>query len=601
MTPLQRFQQLRPSVKEIVTGYARRRGIPSDGLKDYLQPTLRLERVALLQIGPFIARLTSAIKNQERILIFGDYDADGITSTTILLRCLREIAGITPMWSLPNRQVDYYGLNLEKAQSLRQLYQPTLLICLDCGTNSHEAIAWLKQQGVDVLVADHHPMEDKNNPALALVNPKAHGQDTNDLCAAGLALVLCHALTQAWNAATKWDRDTAILLAGIGTLADSVRLDPLNRAITKTAIALLNDASKVAQIPGLAALFANGPTGLNQRQLQFDLIPALNAPGRLGSAEPVVTLLITADFNQARSIARHCREQNELRKEIQREMIRRATALAEAVVNSYPDAAMLVLSDRCWHHGVAGPTASQIAETYQRSTILLAPHGEQEWKGSGRSANGDHLGNWLRAAKALGLVQRGGGHAAAVGLAVTPAQLVALQTAGLCLPMPTADLEALQEVIGQIDQLQSEEWATVTELLAPFGQCNPFPVLLAPGASLQGEPVTMQLKTSGEPWAIRAEFKMDSGRNFAAVWRDVDAARKHWTPGARCDLTLELSIQARGGKIYYNWSVVPILGGNGAQPSERVGGGRRLSAACPAAATLNGKAAKRGDQIFRNI
>jgi single-stranded-DNA-specific exonuclease len=460
------------------------------------------------------------------------------------------------MWALPNRQVDYYGLHLEKAQSLRQLYQPTLLICLDCGTNSHEAIGWLKQQGVDVLVADHHPMEDENNPALALVNPKAHGQDTNALCAAGLALVLCHALTQAWNAGTKWDRDTAILLAGIGTLADSVRLNPVNRAITKTAIALMNDASKVAQIPGLAALFANGPSKLNQRQLQFDLIPALNAPGRLGSAEPVVTLLTTTDSNQARSIARHCREQNERRKEIQREMVRQATALAEAVVNSHPDAAVLVLAGCNWHHGVAGPAASQIAETYQHSVILVAPHGEQVWKGSGRSANGDHLGHWIRAAKALGLVERGGGHAAAVGLAITSAQLVALQTAGLCLPMPTADREALQEVIGQIDQLQSEEWATVTELLAPFGQCNPFPVLWAPGASLQGEPVTMQLKTNGQPWAIRAEFKMDSGRRFNALWRNVNAATTQWAPGARCDLALELSTQARAGKTYYNWSVV---------------------------------------------
>lgn len=208
MTPLQRFQQLRPSVQEIVTDYARRRGIPSDRLDDYLQPVLRLERVALSQIDPFIARLTAAVRNRERILIFGDYDADGITATTILLRCLREAAGITPMWSLPNRQVDHYGLDLEKAQSLHHQYQPTLLICLDNGTNSYEAIAWLRQQGVDTLVLDHHPLETSYPDAIALVNPKAHREDQDDLCASGLALLLCHELARTWKAESRWDRHT---------------------------------------------------------------------------------------------------------------------------------------------------------------------------------------------------------------------------------------------------------------------------------------------------------------------------------------------------------------------------------------------------------
>jgi single-stranded-DNA-specific exonuclease len=301
----------------------------------------------------------------------------------------------------------------------------------------------------------------------------------------------------------------------------------------------------------------------------FDLIPALNAPGRLGSAEPVVTLLTTADHNQARSVARHCREQNDRRKQIQRETQRQAGMLAAAVVRGHPQTVVLVLADRSWHHGVAGPAASQIAESYQRSTILLAPHGDYEWRGSGRSANGDHLGNWLRAVKALGLVQRGGGHAAAVGLAVTPAQLVPLQSAGLLLPMPPTEYDPATEIVGDIDRLPTEEWATAIELLAPFGRGNPYPVIRASGARIHGEPVILQLKDGGQPWAIRGEFKMDSGRRFISLWRDVDAARKQWTPGARCDLTLELSIQARGGKTYYNWSVVSFQSREETMPDHR--------------------------------
>jgi hypothetical protein len=135
--------------------------------------------------------------------------------------------------------------------------------------------------------------------------------------------------------------------------------------------------------------------------------------------------------------------------------------------------------------------------------------------------------------------------------------------------MPQTDAEPTTEFVGEIDQLPTEEWAAAVELLAPFGRCNPFPVLRAPGARLQGEPVTLQLKDNGQPWAIRAEFKMNSGRRLMALWRDVDAARKQWTPGARCDLTLELSIQARGGKTYYNWSVVSFQSTEETKPDHR--------------------------------
>jgi len=555
MTPIQTFTRLRPVAQEIIRNYSRSRGITSDGLREYLQPTLQLELGYLPEADAFIKRLTTAINNKEKILIFGDYDCDGITSTSIMLRCLRETAGITPAWSLPHRNHDHYGLDLDKAKSLHKEHQHTLLICLDNGSNANEAITWLKQNGVDTLVVDHHPLEGKRPEAIALVNPKAHGTDTDDCCAAGLTLLLCERLAKAWNAEAKWNRDTAVILAGLGTVADAVSLTPLNRAIVKNAISAMNDPRKVAAFPGLAALLKN-TVAVNQRQLQFDTIPKLNAIGRLGDAEPGVTLLTTVDSVTAQAIANHCVERNELRKQLQREMVRQATALARVVVGDHPETPVLILAESSWHHGVAGPAASQVAEHYQRSTILLAPHTEGQWKGSGRSANGDHLGRWVRDAKNLGLAERGGGHAGAVGLVTTSAQIAMLQSAGLFLPMPQTEHQPESEIIGDLEPLRPEEWATVIELLSPFGRGNPFPLISITGAVCQDEPIALISQEDQKVWGLKAKFKLDGGKVITVVWRDPEAARQQWTAGARCNLTLELAVQRKSDRTFYNWTVI---------------------------------------------
>jgi single-stranded-DNA-specific exonuclease len=555
MTAIEPFNQLSPTAQQIVADYTRRRGVTSDNFNEHLEPRLKLGGSPLPDIQPFVQRLTHAAQNKERILIYGDYDADGITATSILLRCLRDVAGISPLWSLPHRQYDHYGLDLEKAKSLFARHTPQLLITLDNGTNSTEAIAWLKSQGVDTLVVDHHPLDGATPQAVALVNPKAHGADQDDLCAAGLVLLVGHELARAWNAEARWDRDLAVVLAGLGTVADAVSMTSLNRAVVKAAKGLMQNPNHLANIPGLAVLMADSRQ-INQRELQFNLIPALNAPGRLGSAEPVVTLLTTADPDTAKKLAAHCRTRNELRKQLQQEMVKQANALARVIVNSHPETAVLVLAEHGWHHGVAGPAASRIAETFQRSAILLAPHEEHIWKGSGRSANGDHLGKWIYHAKSLGLIERGGGHARAVGLAATHAQLAPLQSAGLFLPMPQTDHEPEQEVIGELDQLRAEEWFMVMELLAPFGRGNPLALIRAQDALCLSEPTALIAKDKRQPWAVKAHFKSKSGRVFTAVWRDADAAMKQWRTGAHSDLDLELSTQTKEGRIFYNWSVI---------------------------------------------
>ena len=232
---------------------------------------------------------------------------------------------------------------------------------------------------------------------------------------------------------------------------------------------------------------------------------------------------------------------------------KQAKALAAAVVSQHPQAPVLVLAQPNWHHGVAGPAASQIAETFQRSAILLAPNGDR-WKGSGRSTSGDHLGCWIRTIKSLGLVERGGGHSAAVGLAATNAQIAALQTAGMFLPMPQTDHEPESEIIGDLVQLSAEAWVTLIELLSPFGRKNPLPLLHARGAVCLNEPVALVSQEDQKIWALKAKFKILNGKVITVLWRDAEAARAEWTVGVRYDLTLELTVQRKAEKIFHNWS-----------------------------------------------
>jgi single-stranded-DNA-specific exonuclease len=573
MTATQQFEQLSPAAREIITDYVRRRGIPSGGLDDFLSPKLDLNGSHLPQINNFVERIARAINGKERILIYGDYDADGICATSILLGCLRETAGVNPMWSLPNRQHDHYGLGLEKAESLYTQHHPTLLICLDNGINSQEAISWLKLRGVETLVIDHHPVESGLPDAVALINPKTCGGDAHDRCAAGLTLFVCCELAKQWKAMDAWNRDAAVMLAGIATLADAVRLSPANRALVKHAMELLGDANAVAKIPGLAALLADGNGKPSQRELQFGLIPALNAPGRIASAEVGVQLLTTHDQHQAKSLAQFCREQNEVRKQRQRLVENQAGEMAKTMLASHPEVPVLVLAHQNWHHGVVGPAASRLADQFQRSVVLLGPDNGDAWKGSGRAANGDHLGRWLAHAKSFGLVQRGGGHARAVGLALTGAQIGLLQTMGFWFDVPQTDPEPETEIIGEFDALHPQEWAQVLELLAPYGRGNPSPKISANNAECRAEAAPLTSNGNNQPWAMRAKFKSSQCQYFSATWRNVAAAKAQWIVGSRFDLILELTTtRQKGDKCFYNWMVRTC------RPAAAAGGAKQLAA-----------------------
>jgi single-stranded-DNA-specific exonuclease len=550
---------LSASAQNIIADYATRRGITKAKLNDYLNPKLDPTKLTLPDAAKVITRLNQAIANGEPLTIFGDYDADGITSTTILLRFFEECTLLRPSWRLPNRQTDHYGLGLDAAKKLVNELRPKLLITIDCGSNSAEAISWLKTQGVDTIIIDHHLVYEPATDAVALVNPKAHPSfacgDLENLCGAGLALHLCAFLADDWQCTNKWDNVTATMLAAVGTLADAVPMSPSNRAIAKNGLYLINTPQALAKCIGLRALVPNDGQRITQRRLQFEVIPSLNALGRLDSAEPGVVLLTSNNAGEAKRLAEKATELNTQRKTLQQETIAAAIAQGQTLLDKNPALPVLILAHTDWHHGIAGPSASQVAEKFQRSVILLAPDADGNWKGSGRGYNHDNLGEWLDTVKKLGLITRGGGHAGAVGVGVRSEQINQLRTVVPHIPMPQIENhEGDSEVVGDVDSLSPAEWVEIITVLEPFGGGNPFPTIAAK-ARLTEPPTPLLLKDSGKPWAVKAEFQT-LRQKLSVTWRDVQAAAEQWKTGQNYALIMEVTAKPWNGKLYYNWAVL---------------------------------------------
>jgi single-stranded-DNA-specific exonuclease len=468
---------------------------------------------------------------------------------------------LRPHWKLPDRRTDQYGLDLAMAARLMAEFHPDLLICLDNGTNCADAISFLRRNDVDTIIVDHHPVTTMAADAIAIVNPKAHPQaasgDWAELCAAGLTLLLCHHLTGAWGCQDKWDFDTAAMLAGIGTMADAVRLSGTNRALVKRSLVLLNSPSVLERCVGLKALVPSDGQRISQRRVQFEIVPPLNALGRLDSPAPGVELLTTADATKARQIGGRCQTLNEQRKTIQKQIVEQAVAQGRQLIEQKPSSPVLILAHPDWLPGVVGPAASRVVDQLARSAILLGlDSGPNRWKGSGRAFNSDHLGAWLQSAKALGVVERGGGHAAAVGVALRSEQIEQLRVVAPHLPMPqTADHEAEHEVIGDVGELTPSEWLSVFELLEPFGAGNPAPLLQMNKAKLIAEPDDLLVRATGAVWAVKGSFRTTTGA-LSAVWTDVPQAFRLWFSGSIHDLELELTVKLFNGRPYYNWTVI---------------------------------------------
>ncbi len=351
------------------------------------------------------ARIERAIKNGERIIVYGDYDVDGITASSLLYIYLRD-RGAKAATYIPKRKSEGYGLNDEALQNIAD-GGTTLVITVDCGISGLHEVA-NAPKCMDIIITDHHTAPEVLPPAYAIVNPKQKGcgYPFKDLSGVGVAFKLCQALEQgAPGELPQWQELTE--LAALGTVADIVPLVGENRELVRRGLKAMETTSLV----GLKALIkASGcpETGIASDNIGFGLAPRLNAVGRLEHAQSAVELLVTDDAEKAEAIAAELNRENALRQEISRQIMEEAEA--QLAREEHIDTA-IVLASEGWHQGVIGIVASRLVDKYQLPTILLSIAGEMT-KGSCRSIPALNLYEAVAAESDI-LLQFGGHHQAA--------------------------------------------------------------------------------------------------------------------------------------------------------------------------------------------
>lgn len=425
-----------------------------------------------------VERLAKAIKAKEPVVVYGDYDVDGVSATALLLIVLKKL-GATVDYYIPHRLEEGYGCNAEAVKALGADYR--LMITVDCGITACDEVSLAKSLGMDVIITDHHLPKNSLPEAAAVINPKLPGSEYpfKDLCGAGVALKLVQALvSQLYGQKEALDTVEELLdIAALGTIADIVPLVGENRIIAKYGLKQLFRAKR----PGVRALLT--VTRLMGRELNtghvaYGLAPRINAGGRIGSAEAGVKLLTTESETEAMQYAVFLDAQNEKRRQLEEAIEREARAKLQNV--DWEQQRTIVLASEGWHHGVVGIVASRLVERFYRPTVLLAIDGD-ECRGSARSIGAVHMFNVL--SELSPLLNEFGGHAQAAGLSLPTRNLEAfvreferVVTASTekddFRPEITVDaVLALQDITPSVaDELKQME---------PFGLANPRPVFLS--------------------------------------------------------------------------------------------------------------------------
>jgi single-stranded-DNA-specific exonuclease len=472
--------------------------------------------------------IVAALKNGRRITIYGDYDVDGVTATSILWHCL-QLAGARVEYYVPHRLEEGYGLNCDALAKLHERDPAMLVVSVDCGIGSVREAEFARQLNLELIVTDHHVMGPVLPGANVLVHPRLPGSEYpfGELCGAGvafkLAWAICTRLGDGKKASPRMREFllSAVGLAAIGTVADVVPLLDENRVLVRYGLRSLCERTSI----GLKSLFR--ATGLIDRgvlsaeDIAFTIAPRINAAGRLGQARLAVELLTTESEERAVMLAAYLEEQNKARQTVERRMFKQAKEL----VAEHPEwEAMpaLVLEHQDWHAGVIGIVASRVAEHYQKPAVLIAlPSSDQPGQGSARTCGRFDLHAGLTAC-AHELVTFGG-HCAAAGLRITPERIPHFREAFCRCVAETAGAEHSDTNL-RIDaevRLADLTHRAVSELerLGPFGEANPRPVLASTRVELVEPPRKM-----GE-----GERHLDLRvRHYGKVMRAIAFGRGEW-------------------------------------------------------------------------
>ncbi len=455
-------------------------------IEKFLAPRLKhlADPFLLPHMTPAVERLLQAHARAEPLVIFGDYDVDGVTSTTLLLEVLRKLGWQADAY-LPNRMDEGYGLSRDGVENCLKKFPVQLLLAVDCGSTAVETISWLRKIGVEVIVLDHHQVSHPAPDAVALVNPqlaleignrKSEIGNFRELCSAGLAFKLAHALLKRGRetglpGAAEFDLKPLLDLVALGTIADLVPLTGENRILVTAGLEKLNTTRR----PGLVALkrVAQSPEKLGTHDVGFQLAPRLNAAGRLETAEESLQLLLAENLAEALPLAQNLDARNRERQKIEKTIVGEVIGTVRSKFDAQQDF-VIVEGQLLWHIGVVGIVASRVLSEFYRPTLIIG--GENgEMRGSGRSIAGFDLAAALRACDDL--LVRHGGHAMAAGLSVLPEKIDPLRARLNDLARLALQPEDLQPPLRLDAEVKLGEinFASLAELekLKPTGQGNP--------------------------------------------------------------------------------------------------------------------------------
>lgn len=470
--------------------------IESEPAARFLQPALATlaDPFLVANIDRAVARLIRALEAREDVIVLGDYDVDGVSSTTLLVDVLRRL-GLQPRYVVPRRLEEGYGLTRTAIDRALEVAKPGLFIALDCGTNSHDEVTHLRSLGVDVIVVDHHRSKEQPTFDAVLINPHVHSTEDDhawrNCCTVGLVFKLLHGLlkqlrTRAYPGVMDIRLRDYLDLVAMGTIADLVPLAGENRIFAKHGLQVL----AATQRPGLCALMSvaglKPENGLAPVDISFRLGPRINASGRLADASLSVDLLLSHDRNFCQDIARRLDDLNKERQDIERLITEQAEAMVE---KQFSESCGFVLFDEGWHPGVVGIVAGRISRKFNRPAIVLGNEGDLA-KGSGRGVPGVNLVDLLSGCQSH--LESWGGHPMAVGVSLRKERIEEFRVQFNEAIRSRRGLDACEPVIelaGWLDGSQiTETLMDELDQLHPFGQGNPEPIFGVRGLRLRQRP-----------------------------------------------------------------------------------------------------------------
>ncbi|MFH1372716.1 MAG: single-stranded-DNA-specific exonuclease RecJ [bacterium] len=436
-----------------------------------------------------IDRLTQAFFDNERIVIYGDYDVDGITATALLYMVFNKLGAQVDFY-LPNRLVEGYGLS-KKGIDEAKAKGASLIVTVDTGITAVEQVDYAASIGIDVVVTDHHEPGIQTPKAKAIINPKQVGCNyASELSGVGVAFKLAQALYQSLNQ-DEGELEEHLDLVSLGTAADIVPLVGENRILTKFGIRQIARTTK----PGLKSLtFVSGLLGkeISTGQVVFILAPRINALGRLGDARQAIRLLSTRDERVAAEIARKLDSENRRRKAIDEMTLKQALVQMEQIVDLDGDRA-IVLAEEGWHAGVIGIVASRLVERYHLPTVMISVDEKGEGKGSARSIPGFHLCEALKECEHL--LIRYGGHKYAAGLSIQKDNIPEFRKKFVEVSnrlLNNEDITPKLHIDSQIELTDIDDtFMQALESFSPFGPQNMRPLFITRNCEVAGQPYTV--------------------------------------------------------------------------------------------------------------